>query len=72
MDFILEFIDYAIGDDTDIVDLLPLVVLGFLLVAVRYLRSLVLRVLVELGALRERIDILGEIRRIGGNRENHP
>ena len=64
MDFLLEFIDHFVGDDTDPIDLLPLVVLGFLAIAVHYLRSLVLRVLVEIGALRERIDIEKHLREL--------
>lgn len=64
MDFLFEFLDHFVGDDTDPIDLLPLVVLGFMAVGMRYLRSLMLRVLGEIGALRERIDIAEEIRRL--------
>ena len=64
MDVLLELLDHIVGDDTDPIDLLPLLVLGFLVVAVHYLRSLVLKVLVEIGALRERIDVVKEIRRL--------
>ena len=64
MDLLLDLLDHIVGDDTDPIDLLPLVVLGFLVVAVHYLRSLVLKVLVEIGALRERIDVVKEIRRL--------
>ena len=64
MDFLFDFLDKFVGDDTDPIDLLPLAVLGFLVASVRYLRSLILEVLKELGALRERIDILQEIRRM--------
>ena len=64
MDFLFGFIEHFIGDDTDPIDLLPLVVLGFMAVGMRYLRSLMLRMLGEIGALRERITIRDEIRAI--------
>ena len=64
MDTLLDLVARFIGDDTDPIDLLPLVVLGFLLVSVRYLRAMMLRMLTEIGALRERIDIMQELRHI--------
>ena len=64
MEILLELIDRFVGDDTDPIDLLPLVVLGFLVVGMRYLRSLMLTVLTEIGSLRERIDISEQIRHI--------
>ena len=64
MDFLLAMIDQFVGEDTDPIDLLPLVVLCFMAIGMRYLRSLMLKCLVEIGSLKERIDIIGEIRRM--------
>ena len=66
MDLFLEVLEHFIGDDTDPIDLLPLVVLGFLVVAVKYLRSLVLKVLIEIGALRAELNLLDKIRELSG------
>ena len=72
MDFLFSFLERFMGDDTDPIDLLPLVVLAFLLVGVNHLRALLLKVLLELGALRERITIKGEIQGIRDDlRERH-
>lgn len=65
MELLWTFLEHFVGDDTDPIDLLPLLVLGFLVAGVRYLRNLMLKVLEEMGALRERIDIIEEIRRMG-------
>ena len=62
MDLLFSLLDHFVGDDTDPIDLLPLLVLGFLVYGVRHLRVLILQVFQELGALRERIDILQELR----------
>lgn len=57
MDFLLTLIDAVTGPDTEIVELLPIVVLVAVLIAMRYLRSLLLRVLGEIGALRAEFGI---------------
>ena len=64
MDLLIQVLDYIVDDDTAIVDLLPLVVLGFVVIGIRYLRSLLLRVLVEIGALREHIKLSEKLDRI--------
>ena len=72
MDLLFQFLDHFVGTDTDPVDLLPLVVLSFMAIGMRYLRSLMLRVLGEIGALRERIDIMSEIRRVADRDSGGP
>ena len=64
MELLFSFLDHFVGQDTDPIDLLPLLVLGFVVIGMRHLRSLLLRVLTEVGALRERINIAEEIRRL--------
>lgn len=65
MELLWTFLEHFLGDDTDPIDLLPLLVLGFLVAGVRYLRNLMLKVLEEMGALKERVNIIEEIRRMG-------
>ena len=62
MDFLFAFLNRFVGDDTDPIDLLPLVVLAFLAFAVRHLRSILLEVLREVRALRQRVDITQDVR----------
>ena len=57
MDFLFNAIDRMIGPDTEIVELLPLLVLAAVLVALRYLRSLILRLFVEIGEVKEHIGL---------------
>ena len=64
MDFLLEFLDHAIGPETELVELLPLAVLLVIVVGLHYIRGLLLKLFGEIGALRERIDLAAEIRRI--------
>ena len=64
MELLFEFLNHFVGDDTDPIDLLPLVVLAFMLVGLWHIRTLLLQVLVEIGALRERIDLAADIRRL--------
>lgn len=72
MEVLFSLLDHFVGDDTDPIDLLPLLVLGFLVYGVRHLRVLILQVFQELGALRERIDILQELRSLKHTKENTP
>lgn len=65
MEFLFPILDHFVGDDTDPIDMLPLVVLVFVAFSVRHLRALLLRVLSEVGSTKERIDIMNEIRRMG-------
>lgn len=62
MDFLFAILERIVGDDTDPIDLLPLVVLGVLWICVRHLRALLIDVLKALGALSGKIDIVNEIR----------
>ena len=62
MDFLFAFLNRFVGNDTDPIDLLPLVVLAFLVVGVRHLRSLLLEVMREVRALRQRTDITQDVR----------
>ena len=64
MDFIFQLLDRVTSDDTELVELLPLAVLTVIVVGLHYIRGLLLRLLGELGALRERIDIAAELRRV--------
>ena len=56
--------EHVIGDDTDLVDLLPLVVLAFVFTGVRYLRSMMLELLKEIAALRVEVNLKGDIREL--------
>ena len=64
MDLLLELLTHIVGDDTDPIDLLPLVVLAFMMVGIKHLRTLVLQAISDIGALRERIDVVGEVKGI--------
>ena len=72
MDLLFEFLVHFVGDDTDPIDLLPLVVLAFLLVGLKHLRTLVLQAIADVGALRERIDISQEVRDVLRDRGQPP
>ena len=55
MDFIFSLLDRMVGPETELIELLPLLVLVAVMVALRYLRSLILKLFVEIGELKNLI-----------------
>lgn len=78
MEVLLELlVQHVFGTDTDLVDLLPLVVLAYVVVGVRYLRAMNLELLKEIRALREHVNLTGLIRQLadrnaGGEQDRQP
>ena len=69
MEVLFSLLDHFVGDDTDPIDLLPLVVLAFLLFAVRHLRELMLNIISEIGELRAHVGLYKEIKRLQCSRD---
>ena len=69
MDFLFQFLDHFVGEDTDPIDLLPLIVLACLVVGVRHIRSLILTVLKEIGELKAHIDLFKQIQELKGDKK---
>lgn len=57
MDFIFNFLDRVTGPETELVELLPLAVLLAISVGIHYLRSLILKLFVEIGELKTLIGV---------------
>ena len=64
MEFFFLFFEHFVGEDTDPIDLLPLVVLACLLWSVRHLRAHVLEVRKELSAVKEHIGLSKQIQEL--------
>ena len=74
MDFLIEFLNRITGPETELVELLPLAVLGVLVVAIHYLRNLILKLFIEIGEVKNLINIrqlMEDIKKESGGQDGH-